>query len=345
MVLVGLPLSGAGCRAGQQAGAEHRGGGASREASRSASAGRFEYQRVVMGVKARIVLEAASESQAFDAANAAFGRLAQLNARLSDYQHDSELNQLAATPVGTPRRVSEDLWNVLEAAKQVHQASNGAFDVTVGHATRLWREARKSGRASDANEVAQALARMDMDAIELEASSRSVTLTRRDLAFDLGGIAKGYAAQEAVRALRECGITRCLVALAGDIATGDPPSGEQGWRIDIQPGAGTASSITLANASVSTSGSSEQFIELGGMRYSHILDPRTGMGTTSLLAVTVMGPDGARTDALATALCILPVDDHAALMRQFPNFQWIVHPPTQPPNPTSGAEISPLDAP
>ena len=316
-VLVGLPVWCSGCGVGRHVA----------EAPSSPALHRFEYRRVVMGVQARIVLEAPSEEAAFDAASAAFDRLAELNSCLSDYQQGSEINRLCGATVRVPQHVSDDLWTMLEAAKEVHRASGGAFDITVGHATRLWRAPRASGQPGDPAALAHARARIDMHGITLDPSTRSVTLTRSDLALDLGGIAKGYAAQQAVKTLRERGIARCLVALAGDIALGDAPSGETGWRIAIETDndANADQEIVLANVCVSTSGSSQQSVEIAGVRYSHMLDPRTGIGTKHTIAATVIGPDGARTDALATALCVMDPSQRTELIAAYPQYRFVIH--------------------
>jgi thiamine biosynthesis lipoprotein len=140
--------------------------------------------------------------------------------------------------------------------------------------------------------------------------------------LDLGGIGKGYAAQAAVDLLRRRGATRCLVALAGDVVAGDPPPGERGWVIDspLLPGR----PIVLRNAAASTSGDSDQFVEIGGVRYSHIVDPRTGLGLTTGAAVTVVARDGASADSLATAVCVLGAERGAALVRAHPGVSAVI---------------------
>jgi thiamine biosynthesis lipoprotein len=125
--------------------------------------------------------------------------------------------------------------------------------------------------------------------------------------LDFGGIAKGYAADEMVKALRSGGHSRCLVAAGGDIVAGEPPPDASAWDVAIAPlGPGDLPpTLRLANAAVSTSGDAEQFVEIAGRRYAHIVDPKTGLGLTDRLAVTVVAPDGTTSDALATAAAVL----------------------------------------
>ena len=127
--------------------------------------------------------------------------------------------------------------------------------------------------------------------------------------LDLGGIAKGYAADEALKLLREkFGITQALVAASGDIACGDPPPGKEAWSVDIAPIARSQKPrrLHLVNAAVSTSGDLEQFVVIGGVRYSHILDPRTGLGLTGRRSVTVIAPKGIDADSMTKAVSVLP---------------------------------------
>lgn len=261
-----------------------------------------------MGVHARIVLHAESEASARDAAAAAFDRLAQLDAMMSDYRADSELNRLGRSGINQPVSLSDDLFPVLAVAREIAVATDGAFDPTIGPLVRLWREARTSRTLPDPNAIIDARSRVGIIHLDLNAVDRTATLRREGMQLDLGGIAKGYAAQAAVDLLRAGGHARCLVALAGDIVAGDPPPGASGWVVAIEsslPVHAPGHRLLLANAAASTSGTSMQFIEIDGVRYAHLIDPRTGLGLTKSVAVTVIAPRGEYADALASAACIL----------------------------------------
>jgi thiamine biosynthesis lipoprotein len=262
-----------------------------------------------MGALFSITLYASDEQAARSGADAAFARIAALNDIMSDYQADSELNRLRDQPPGRPVAVSGDLLAVLWRARGFSELSGGAFDVTVGPYVRLWRFARKRKVLPTAGQLAEARAAVGWQKLHLDARGRTVTLLAPGMRLDLGGIAKGYAADEALKLLTARGLDRALVAASGDIAIGNSPPGQRGWKIGINGlDAGTnqfVRTVWLHHAGISTSGDVEQFIEVEGVRYSHILDSRTGLGLTNRVQTTVIARDATTTDAMATSLCIL----------------------------------------
>ena len=294
---------------------------------------RFEFVRVIMGVQARIVLYAGSHDEAFDAANQAFSRLSELDAMMSDYRPDSELNRLCRAQPGMPHPVSAEILEVLTLAEKVSRASDGAFDVTVGPAVTLWRAARKNSMLPTEAERLAAVGRIGWGALKVDSVAGTVTLAREGMRLDFGGIAKGYAAEQGVLRLKRLGYSICLVALAGDIATGDAPPGVSGWKVEVTSGQRkTGRMIVVSNASVSTSGDAEQFVEIDGRRYSHIVDPRTGLGTPGGVAVTVVGRPGAVVDALGKALVVrgaARLERATVVLAQFPGCAAIAMTPGQ----------------
>ena len=282
--------------------------------------GRYEFTAVHMAIPFRIVLYASDGATATNAADAAWKRIAALNSILSDYDPDSELSRLGtSSPHPAPVPVSPELARVIDVAHRVSAASDGAFDLSVGPLTQLWRRSRRQRQLPEADKLSAARDAVRWNAIEKD--SRGVRLTRPGMRLDAGGIAKGYALDEATRVLRAHGIRSSMVAGAGDIVVTDPPPGEPGWKIEAglldTPDAPAPRQLLLRNASLCTSGDLFQFVEIGGTRYSHIVDPRTGLGLTNHSLVTVIGPDGITTDALSTALSVAGPDRAAAIARQF----------------------------
>ena len=185
-----------------------------------------------MGTHVRIVLYAPDVRVADAAAAAAFARVGALDQALSDYRDSSELMQLSRRSGGA-LEVSDDLFRVLRASQQIARDSGGAFDVTAGPLSLLWRQARRQNALPDADRIAAARALVGHAKLELDEARRTIRLRQPGMLLDLGGIAKGFAADEAVALLAKSGVRRALVAAGGDIVAGEPPPGADGWRIGI----------------------------------------------------------------------------------------------------------------
>ena len=281
---------------------------------------RFTFSEPHMGTTVRIVLYAPDEATAKKAAAAAFARIAELNRIMSDYDPDSELMRLCKKSGGPAVPVSLDLFHVLQASEKYARLSDGAFDVSIAPVVRLWRKARKTGEMPSANAIKNALERVDYRNIQLHPLGRTVRLLLADMLLDLGGIAKGYAADAALEALRQHGITRALVGLGGDIAVGDPPPDAPGWRVAVSPLKNPADPprhyLVLKNAGVSTAGDLHQAVEIGGKRYSHIIDPGTGLGLVGRRSATVVAPNATTSDGLDTAMCVMGPERGMAMIEK-----------------------------
>ena len=272
-----------------------------------------------MGARARIVVYAPNQRSAERACKAAFERVAHLEDVMSDYWPHSELMRLCAKSGGPPVKVSRELLFVLRKSSDLSHLSDGAFDVTVGPLVKLWRESRKTGRLPDAKELAAARKLVGWRKVIINEKARTIRLETPGMQLDLGGIAKGYACDEALLVLRREGIRSALVEMGGDIAVGDPPPEKKGWGIILANAPDPKHKrLLLRNSAVSSSGDTQQFIEIGGKRYSHIVDPCTGLGLTSRIAVTVVAQNGITSDGLSTAVSVLGARKGQALVRKFP---------------------------
>ena len=207
--------------------------------------------------------------------------------------------------------VSPDLLEVIQAAQTLSFKTDGAFDVTVGPLVKLWRIARRRKQLPDPERLKKALESVGYQNIQLDASSKSLSFKREQMRIDLGAIAKGFAADEAINVLKKHGINSALVDAGGDLVASTPPPGKEHWSIEmeqLQPinkVDGPVPVLKLANNAVATSGDLYQFIEVEGKRYSHIVDPRTGLGLTRPSSVTVIAPTGMQADSLASAISVM----------------------------------------
>ncbi len=281
---------------------------------------KFVFEKPEMGVPFRVSLYAPNAEKAKAAADAAFAKVEQLNTIFSDYEDDSELSKLSRTSgSGAKVHLSDPLWTVLERAQQIAGQSGGAFDVTCGPLTSVWRRARRKFELPLPELVAEMRERCGWKKLQLDPAAHTAELLTPQMRLDLGSLAKGYAVDAALRTVREQGYPIALVAGSGDMAAGDPPPGRKGWRIEIVPldaesGAKAPPSIVveLAHAGIATSGDFFQRLETGGKRYSHILDMRTGQPLVDHALVSVIGPD-CFTASLSTTLCILGPEEGAKI--------------------------------
>jgi thiamine biosynthesis lipoprotein len=275
-----------------------------------------------MAVPFELVFYAPDEGAANRAAQNTFRRIAQLNKILSDYDPESELRRLCATSgEGRSVPVSDPLWRVLSEAYQVADLSDGAFDVTVGPMIRIWRRARRLHELPSQEKVDAARPLVGYRLMQLDHEHRAVELKKKGMRLDLGGIAKGFATEEALRVLADHGITRAMVHAGGDISLGEPPPDNPGWVVALlspQQGDSPSGYLCLSRCSVSTSGDLEQYTIIEGRRYSHVIDPKTGIGLTDRSLVTVVALDGMTADALATAISVMGPQKGLRLAEKLP---------------------------
>lgn len=290
---------------------------------------RVSESRRLMGAPWTITVHAASRAAGSEAITAAFAEIERLERVLSDYDPESELSRLSlAAPTPEPVAVGADLWRVLAAAEAVRDRSAGAFDIAVGPLTSLWRQARRSGRLPRPDKLAAAKAAVGAGTVELVPATQSVRLPKPDTRLDPGGIGMGYAADRAAEVLAARGIDSAMIDASGDVLVSAAPPGTTGWRIAVAPlrPGGAGETLVLSQAAVTTSGDAHQAVEIDGVRYSHIVDPRTGLGVTGSTAVSVIAPDATTADALATAASVLGREAGPTVVAAFPGcaarFTW-----------------------
>jgi thiamine biosynthesis lipoprotein len=284
---------------------------------------RYAFEQTLIGQAINITLYAPDQRSANLAAEAAYARIAELDRILSDYKADSELSQLSAT-AGSGRSVAlgRDLWTVLERSQKLAAETGGEFDVTVGPYVRLWRRARRNKEFPATERLDEARQAVGYQKLKLDASKHSATLVAPGMRLDLGGIATGYAVDEAMAVLRDRGIASALIDASGDILVSDPPPGQKGWRIGIAPleaDGPPSRHLSLRNAAVTTSGDAFQHVVLNGQRYSHIVDPATGLGLTDRSSVTVIAADCITADSVATAVCVMGPQNGLKLIEAIPH--------------------------
>ena len=265
---------------------------------------RFAFTRPLMGTDVRIVLYATDSLVAAEAAESAFDRITELNSLLSDYLVESELNRLSSTN-NRLVSVSEDLWNVLSTAQKISRLSEGAFDVTVGPLTLLWRRAMRRNVLPDSIDLQEAMAVVGFEFLQLNDDDKTTSLEKKNMRLDLGGIAKGYIADQVLRVLVRGGFPNSAVDVGGDIALGEAPPNTDGWHIEVFESKTDTEILLLTNCGIAVSGDTYQYLKHKGVRYSHIVNPETGYGVTHERKVAVIAPSAMLADAWASAYSVM----------------------------------------
>ncbi len=321
LIILLIPAASVGCRGSgreNSAGVDGKAGAAAQVGSSIDEP--FKYARVRLGTTVRIHIHGVSRIRAEHAANEAFRRIEILDQVLSDYRLDSEVIQLRTRAPGEVIGISADLLAVLDRSREISARSGGAFDVTSGPLTLLWRTAFASGSLPTEEEVAAAASKVGWSFMHVDSDRSTVQFDLSGMSLDFGGIGKGWIADRALEVLVGHGCPAALVDIGGDLAIGDPPPGREGWRVGVSlDAADSTRSLMLSNCGVATSGDAEQHLVVDSVRYSHLLDPRTGWPLQLVRAVSVMSIDAATADALASAVCVLGPVAGRSLVDRWPD--------------------------
>lgn len=207
-----------------------------------------------------------------------------------------------------PVRVDKDVLAMLEMARNYHDLTDGAFDVTIGPVMGLWGFGGKSPRVPGDDEIKASLLSVNSDYLRLDAQELSVFLEKKGMMLDLGAVAKGYATEKAVQVLKKNGIKKALIDAGGTIRVIGNNVGNTPWRVGIKNPdirGGILAVLSLTDMAAVTSGDYYRYFEAKGRRWNHILDPRTGYPATTNKSVTVVAENAALADVLSTALFVL----------------------------------------
>lgn len=255
---------------------------------------RFERSLDAMGTTYTVALYGDNRFRMEAAVDEAFEEVRRLDEMLSNYRPDSEWSQVNKGAYRGPVKVSEELFGLLERCLRYSRASEGAFDITVGPLMRIWGFYKGTGRIPQRAEIRAALGRMGWQHIRLDAGSRTVRFAR-PVEMDPGGIGKGYAVDRMVEVLKRNGVASGLISAGRSsiYALGTPPQESRGWKVSIPHPRDPRRNVAeyfLKDESLSTSGTAERFFVAGGVTYSHIMDPRSGMPARGMLSVSVLAP-------------------------------------------------------
>ena len=291
---------------------------------------RQEFFHPQMGTLFQVILYAKDTVQGKAIAQELFDRIDTLNSIFSDYVENSEINRLSVSAgTGQKVKVSPEMWRLIAVSQQVAKKSAGAFDLSIGPLSKLWRRAFRQSQFPARTEIETAKTKVNYRLIKRFPLSKKIRLTEAGMRLDAGGIAKGFAVDECFKILRKVGISSALVAAGGDIRVGAAPPDKAAWIIASkglnEKGETVDVELSLEHQAVSTSGDTYRFLDWEGQRYSHIIDPRTGLGIQHRQFSRLTGPKATLTDALATAINISNGEERKNLMKKFSRYKLEVY--------------------
>ncbi|MBU0650853.1 FAD:protein FMN transferase [bacterium] len=277
----------------------------------------YKDNRVVMGTFAEVVC------QDKEAINAAFEEIKKVEKIANNFDPESEVSLLNKNG---KLKVSYDMINLIKESVKYYNLSNGAFDITVGPVDSIWKEkireaqdGKKDMVLPSASEIRKKLLLVGSDKILIDEEKSFVKFLKPGMSVDFGGIAQGYAVDKAVKKLREMGITSAMINLSGDIYCLGK-NGNNKWRIgarDPRDSKKISYTLDLENQAVVTSGDYEQFFEVNGKRYSHIIDPRSGYPVDNgVISVTVVSENTVAGDAMSTGIFVLGKEKAGLLSKE-----------------------------
>jgi thiamine biosynthesis lipoprotein len=266
-----------------------------------------------MGSAFNLIIVSADSNKANHLAQKSYELVDSLNHIFSNYDSSSELSKINASAGLLPYKMSRAMLDLVQKSQYAYIQSKGAYDISIGPLSSLWRNARKAKLFPEASTVIATKKLVGFAQVKINKRLGTIFLPNANMQLDFGGIAKGYIAQWVINFLKANGIQQALVDAGGDIVMSGAPLNQQGWLIGVNLPETTDQllnkKLQLSNCSVATSGDVYQFIEYKGVKYSHIINPLTGYGVTNLRNVTIVAKTGATADWLATACSILPIKE------------------------------------
>jgi thiamine biosynthesis lipoprotein len=266
-----------------------------------------------MGSAFNLIIVSADSNKANHLARKSYELVDSLNHIFSNYDSSSELSKINASAGLLPYKMSTAMLDLVQKSQYAYIQSKGAYDISIGPLSSLWRNARKAKLFPEASTVLATKKLVGLNQVKINKRLGTIFLPNANMQLDFGGIAKGYIAQWVINFLKANGIQQALVDAGGDIVMSGAPLNQQGWLIGVNLPETTDQllnkKLQLSNCSVATSGDVYQFIEYKGVKYSHIINPLTGYGVTNLRNVTIVAKTGATADWLATACSILPIQE------------------------------------
>jgi thiamine biosynthesis lipoprotein len=287
------------------------------------------HKRVVklMGSRFEITVVAESKAEGNQYIDMAITEISRIEKLISSWDEESQTSEINRQAGVAPVKVSPELFSLIQRALGISQLTDGAFDISYASMDRIWHFDGSMTEMPTSEEIKTSVARVGFHKIVLDPEEHKVFLQEKAMKIGFGGIGKGYAADKAKALLKSKGVTAGIINASGDMTTwGKQPNGDD-WKVAITNPLDKSKSfglLPISNGAVVTSGNYEKFVQFDGVRYAHIIDPRTGYPAAGILSVTVFAPKAELADALATAVFVMGIETGLNRINQLPKVECII---------------------
>jgi thiamine biosynthesis lipoprotein len=286
-----------------------------------------ERQVTLMGSVFNITLvdkDSVSANKNIDLTIAEISRIENL---ISEWQPHTQISQVNQNAGVQPVKVDKEVFDLTKRAIDYSKMSNGAFDISTVSMDKIWRFDGSMTEMPSSESIKKSIANVDYRNIILDSINSTIFLKNKGMKIGFGSIGKGYAADKGRELMQNKGIKAGIVNASGDIATWGTQINGKPWAIGIRnpfKRQKVAKILKLKNSAVATSGSYEKYAEIDGVRYSHIINPKTGFPATGLTSVTIYGPSSEFCNALSTSIMVLGEKEGLKLVRKFPKYRYLL---------------------
>lgn len=281
-----------------------------------------------MGNQFEITVVASDSEWAYERIDEAVSEISRIEAILSTYKEESETNLINRNAGIQPVKVSDEVYDLIERSIRISSITQGSFDISYGSIDkRLWNFDKTMTSLPDSSTAKKMVRLINYKNIILDKVNKTVFLKEKGMRIGFGGIGKGYAAEMAKAVMKKNGVTSGIVNASGDLAAwGCQPNGKP-WTVGIvhpdlagQP----FSYMSVTDGAVATSGNYEKFVIIDGKKYSHTIDPKTGLPVRGIKSVTIISPNAEICDALATPVTILGIKNGIDLINQLKHVECVI---------------------
>lgn len=288
----------------------------------------YRQEMKLMGNRFEITVVGHSEAWAHEMIAAGVTEIQRIEKLLTTFNEASETSLINRNAGIQPVKVSEEVFNIIERSIRISAITQGAFDITYGSIDkRLWNFDQSMTELPPAKKAKKMVRLINYKNIELDKTNSTVFLKEKGMRIGFGGIGKGYAAEKAKEVMQQLGVSSGIVNASGDLTTWGLQPDDTPWTVGIvHPDykAYPFSYLNISNMAVATSGNYEKFVMIGGKKYSHTIDPRTGLPATGIKSVTVISPNAEICDAMATPVTIMGIDAGLDLINQLHQVECVI---------------------